>query len=132
LGSGAVLLMWLVGERGPGTGSAALLGAAAWSGALGAVLLVGLGSTATCKFSCGARWGILLALPILSCGALLFLSTHWMPFGDFVEGDQVLRSLPCGSIALLTGSIVSGGILMLWRRTDPFSPGLSGALVGLL
>lgn len=132
LGTGAVLLLWVVGGRGPGTSSAALLGAAAWGGVLSTVLLLGLGSTASGRSPCGARWALLFALPILFCGGLMLLSTHWVPLGDFLGTDQVLKSLPCGSVALGSGAIVSGGIMMLWRHTDPFSPGLSGALVGLL
>ncbi|HEY3499230.1 MAG TPA: NrsF family protein, partial [Polyangiaceae bacterium] len=29
------------------------------------------------------------------------------------------------------GALVTGGVLLLWRRTDPMSPGVSGALAGL-
>jgi hypothetical protein len=38
----------------------------------------------------------------------------------------------CGTFALIVGAIASGGTLYVWRRTDPLTPGLSGALAGLL
>ncbi|NLE87494.1 MAG: DUF1109 family protein [Myxococcales bacterium] len=132
LGTGTVLLLWIVGGRGPDTLNAVLLGTAAWGGVLGAVLLLGLGRTGTCPASAGARWAMLILLPIAFCGGLMFVSQHMLPMTDFFRADQVWRVLPCGSLALGIGALVSGGIMLLWRRTDPFSPGLSGALVGLL
>lgn len=132
LGIGAVVLLWIVGGQGPGTMTAALLGAAAWGCVLGGVLLLGLRSTGTCRASSGSRWALLLMLPLAFCGGLLLLSSHVLPMMDFFGSEKVWHILPCGSIALGTGALVSGGIMLLWRRTDPFSPGLSGALVGLL
>lgn len=133
LGTSAVLLLWMVGERGPDTSSAVLLGAAAWGGTLGMVLLLGLGRTATCHSTCPSRWMLLILLPALFYGGLHLLGSRVLSVSEFFgSADQVWRILPCGSLALGTGGLVSGGIMLLWRRTDPFSPGLSGALVGLL
>lgn len=132
LGIGAVVLLGLVGGRSPSTMSAALLGVAAWGAVLGGVLLLGLRSTGTCRASSAPRWALLLMLPLAFCGGLLLFGTHVLPLADFFGTEHVLSILPCGSVALATGALVSGGIMLLWRHTDPFSPGLSGALVGLL
>src|SRR5690606_8749996 len=118
LGTGTVLLLWIVGGRGPDTLNAVLLGTAAWGGVLGAVLLLGLGRTGTCPASAGARWAMLILLPIAFCGGLMFVSQHMLPMTDFFRADQVWRVLPCGSLALGIGALVSGGIMLLWRRTD--------------
>jgi hypothetical protein len=61
---------------------------------------------------------------------LSLAATESVPFHEFLVAhtDSTLR---CGLHALLSGAIVSGGVMMLWRHTDPFTPGLSGALVGL-
>ena len=30
------------------------------------------------------------------------------------------------------GALVAGGALFAWRRTDPYTPGISGALIGVV
>lgn len=131
-GTGAVGLLWMVGGRGPSTLNTVLLGAAAWGGVLGAVLLLGVGRTGNCRAGAGMRWAMLFVLPVAFCAGLMFVSQRVVPITDFFGSDQIWRIVPCGSLALGIGALVSGGIMLLWRRTDPFSPGLSGALVGLL
>jgi hypothetical protein len=46
-----------------------------------------------------------------------------------MQTEGIMR---CTLWSLLFGSVVAGTVLTLWRRTDPFDPGVSGALAGLV
>jgi hypothetical protein len=35
-------------------------------------------------------------------------------------------------VALFFGALIAGGALVAWRRTDPYNPGISGAMIGLV
>lgn len=111
---------------------AVALGVAAWSIVLGLVLFLGLGSAPGRRPSSRVRFAFVVAIPVLVLGAFAALATHVSSFGEFVGGNGVWGALPCCGHALGCGAAISGAILLLWRRTDPFSPGLTGALVGLV
>jgi hypothetical protein len=63
---------------------------------------------------------------------LTLASTSMLSVGRFVhEPGSVRSTVVCGVHALLFGVFATVALLALWRRTDPFSPGLSGAIAGL-
>jgi hypothetical protein len=111
---------------------AVALGVGAWSIVLGLVLFLGLGTLPGRRPSRGLRLALVLGIPLLVLIGLAAVATHISSFGEFVEGSGMMGALPCCGHALGVGALISGAILLLWRRTDPFSPGLTGALVGLV
>lgn len=128
------LLVYLsYGEQRPeGALRAALLGAAGWGIVQAAVLFVGLARPPGKRASRRARLLIAVTVPIAFLTYLAFEGTRWLPLGTFVHTNAAGHAVACGLHALLFGAIVSGGTLLIWRRTDPLSPGLSGALAGLV
>jgi hypothetical protein len=55
-----------------------------------------------------------------------------VPFSEFLSAARLERTANCGTVSLIVSALASGGVLMLWRGTDPLTPGLSGALAGLV
>ncbi|MEZ4220260.1 MAG: NrsF family protein [Polyangiaceae bacterium] len=117
-------------ERPEGALRAALFGAAGWAVVLLAVLSVGLLRPPGRR----SRMRLLLAatVPAVFFGYLAFAASSQLPLGEFFTSGHGGGALGCGLHALLFGAIVGGGTLYLWRGTDPLSPRLSGALVGLV
>jgi hypothetical protein len=75
---------------------------------------------------------MVLLVPLLFVAHLCAASTSLLPFDDFLVAPRSLRStVVCGIHALLFGAMASAALFILWRRTDPFSPRLTGALTGL-
>jgi hypothetical protein len=109
-----------------------VVGTAAWSVVLGLVLFAGLGSAPGTRPTRPLRFGLLVALPALFLLGLAALATHIRSAGEFFGRGGLTGALPCSLHAFVSGALISGAILLLWRRTDPFSPGLTGALVGLV
>jgi hypothetical protein len=128
------LLVYLTYGRARPEGAlrAALLGAAGWGIVQAAVLFVGLARPPGKRVSRRARLLIAVTVPIAFLAYLAFEGTRWLPLGAFVHTHAAGHAMACGLHALLFGAIVSGGTLLIWRRTDPLSPGLSGALAGLV
>jgi len=111
---------------------AGLLGALGWSVVLGLTLLVGLASPPGRRPRAALRWAIAVAVPLLF---LLFLQkTAWSldSFATFTDQAHVQHTLRCGGVCFVVGAAMSSGVMLLWRGTDPLTPGLSGALLGLV
>src|SRR5262249_47726656 len=53
-------------------------------------------------------------------------------FSGFLNGPEFRHTIHCGLLTMLFGGLVLSGGLMIWRRTDPIQPALSGALIGLV
>jgi len=109
-----------------------LLGALGWSVVLGVTLLVGLASPPGRRPRAMLRWGIAVAIPLLF---FVFLAnTAWarVPFQQFAHGAMAEHAWRCGGICFVVGAVMSSGVMLLWRGTDPLTPGLSGALLGLV
>lgn len=119
-------------QRPEGAFRAALLGAVGWGIVQAAVLFVGLARPPGKRVSRRVRLLIAVTVPIAFLGYLAFEGTSWLPLATFVHTHAADSAMTCGLHALLFGAIVSGGTLLIWRRTDPLSPGLSGALAGLV
>lgn len=74
----------------------------------------------------GPRRGLLAALAIGTLLVLTGLAESFLHMGEDFRAPVV----KCATHALLTGSIALACLLWIWRRTDPFSPLLTGALLG--
>ena len=75
---------------------------------------------------------MLFGLPVLFIGNLALLSTEHLAFAKFTSGYSGGHAIGCAGVALLMGALVAAGALFAWRRTDPYTPGISGALIGMV
>lgn len=109
-----------------------LLGALVWGAVQAVVLWVGLSRPPGRRPPRSLRW---VAIGSVLVGFLVFLTvkgTHALTFHGFLEEPGSVHSAAvCGVHALLFGSLAAAALLALWRGTDPFSPGLTGAVAGL-
>lgn len=119
-------------QRPEGALRAALLGAAGWGIVQAFVLFVGFARPPGKRVSRRVRLLIAVTVPIAFLAYLALEGTRWLPLGTFVHTAAADKAMHCGLHALLFGAIIAGGTLLIWRRTDPLSPGLSGALAGLV
>jgi hypothetical protein len=111
---------------------AGLYGALGWSAVLGATLLVGLASPPGQRPRAWVRWAVAAAIPLVFFAYLVQTAWAGVPFGVFAEGGRAEHAVRCGAICFGVGAVMSGGVMLLWRGTDPLTPGLSGALLGLV
>jgi hypothetical protein len=109
----------------------ALIGALGWGLVHAAVLSVTLARPPGRRGSRALRIGFAVGLPLLFFGYLALAATSRLTIGQFLH-EGLGRAGECSFYSLLFGAIAAGGTLLLWRRTDPLTPGLSGALAGLL
>jgi hypothetical protein len=73
-----------------------------------------------------ANRGLLLAL-------LLVAWTAWVASGLHETGLETaftMESVGCGLRSLFVGALAFAGFAFIWRKTDPWSPRLTGALFG--
>jgi hypothetical protein len=108
-----------------------ILVAGAWLAIVPLTLALGVGD---CRHETRTRrWAWVLLVPVTFYIYLVASSDSRLPFTHFLT-DASARSaaLMCGSIAFFTGVGTFAAILHLWRRTDPFNPQLSGALIGVV
>lgn len=126
---GALIALGLVQKQEAATLRATILGAAGWGVVHLAVLLAGLARPPGKRGSRELRWGVALGLPLVFF-VYLALSAHTtLPLSRFLQEDT--HAPTCGLFTLMFGAAAAGGTLLVWRRTDPLTPGLSGALAGL-
>ncbi|MGC4064349.1 MAG: NrsF family protein [Polyangiaceae bacterium] len=110
----------------------ALFGALTWGLVQASVLFVGYGRPPGRRATRNLRWAMVLLVPALFIAHLCAASTSLLDFGDFLVATRSVRStVVCGIHAILFGAMASAALFVLWRRTDPFSPRLTGALTGL-
>jgi hypothetical protein len=64
-------------------------------------------------------------------GFLWSSSDHHLAVIEFFAGPMLGTAARCGAVALVVGGITALTTFVIWRRTDPFTPRLSGAIVGL-
>lgn len=110
----------------------ALYGAVGWLGAQAVLVFVGLARPPGKRGSRALRLGLLIGLPLLFIGYVALISTEQFGLDKFTKGYSGGHAIGCGGIALLMGALVAGGALFAWRRTDPYTPGISGALIGVV
>jgi hypothetical protein len=112
--------------------SSALYGVAGWAIIQALVLMFGLARPPGRKPARAVRLVIAVVVPIVFLGYLASTASAKLPFDTFSHGATATHAVSCGLASLFLGALVSGGVLLLWRGTDPLTPGLSGALVGLV
>jgi hypothetical protein len=129
LGGGMVMLRWHQAEHPQRVNI--LLGSLAWAGALLFVLVLGVGPQSASRGP--LRRSLAVGVPLLLFGYLAGCSTSWLSLGGFLaDSGQRFMALRCGAMALGIGAACSASVLYVWRRSDPFSPQLSGTLAGLV
>jgi hypothetical protein len=119
-------------NRPSGVMRTALFGAMGWLGAQAVLLFVTLVRPPGKRGSRVLRIAMLLAMPLLFVGYLALVSSYQVPLAKFAQGYSGGHALGCGIVALLLGALVAAGAIFAWRRTDPYTPGLSGALIGMV
>jgi hypothetical protein len=128
-----LLIVWGVSSGSAGaTLSSALYGAAGWAIIQTLVLVFGLARPPGRKPARAVRLVIAVVVPIAFLGYIATTASAKLPFETFSQGATASHAMGCGLFSLFVGSLVSGGVLLLWRGTDPLTPGISGALVGLV
>lgn len=136
LSGGVLAFLLYVGLRHTGQSDsalrAALFGAAGWALVQAMVLIVGLARPPGKRISRTARLGIAVTVPVLFLAYLAFAAQQRLPVGEFLSHGHAGYAVGCGLHALLFSAIAAGGTLFVWRGTDPLTPGLSGALAGLV
>lgn len=110
----------------------ALVGAVVWGVVQGAVLFVGYGSPPGRRAKRIARWGF-IGLVLASFVAHLSLAARTrLSIPEFASVHHSVRgTVVCGVHSLIFGLMAMSVLFYLWRRTDPFSPRLTGAVTGL-
>jgi len=111
---------------------AAIAGALVWGIAQASVIVVGLGRAPGRRSHRFARWAVVVAVPLAFFVHLTIASDAMLPIREFVTAPHSIRhTLVCGVHALIFGILAIATLFVLWRKTDPFSPRLSGAVAGL-
>lgn len=109
-----------------------LYGALGWAVVLGLVLLFGLARPPGRRPAAVLRIVVAVLVPVAFFIYLKLTSAGQLPLETFAQGGTAQHAIGCGMICLLVGALVTGAVLLLWRGTDPLTPGVSGALVGLV
>ena len=78
------------------------------------------------------RLALLIGVPVLFIGYLALVSTEQFAFAKFAQGYPAGHAIGCGLVALFFGALVAGGAMFAWRGTDPYNPGISGAMIGMV
>jgi len=128
---GASLLV-LSGRSLSGLTAAALWGAMGWAVVQTVILFL---SFARQHKGSGARlrWGLALLVPVAFLGYLTMIRSSTPALATFLgQPESTRHMLHCGAFSFVVGAAVAFGIVLLWRRTDPFTPRLSGSLAGLI
>jgi predicted membrane channel-forming protein YqfA (hemolysin III family) len=118
--------------RGSGVVHTAAFGALGWLGAQGVMVFLALARPPGKRGSRALRVALLVALPVLFVAYLAFISTEQFDLAKFSEASFAGHAAGCGAVALLFGALIAGGALVAWRHTDPYNPGLSGAIIGMV
>ncbi len=110
--------LWLIG------------GGSAFALVFGAALLAGVVPGSKRRVGLGLRRGLLGALALGLFGLLALSASEFAPWATVFDAAGCRQALGCGMHALLTGVLGVAGLLWIWRGTDPFTPGATGAVFG--
>lgn len=119
-------------HRPSGVVRTALYGAMGWLGAQALLVFLTLVRPPGKRGSRALRLGLLVGVPVLFVCYLALVSGEQVALAKFAQGASGAHALGCGLIALFMGALVAGGAMVAWRGTDPYSPGISGALIGMV
>ncbi|HTM44701.1 MAG TPA: NrsF family protein [Polyangiaceae bacterium] len=123
-------VLLLARQRLSGVTAAALWGATGW--ALIQVLVLVFGLTRQRGSSARVRVGLALLVPTAFFGYLTLIRSSTSSFSEFVQQpQQTQHAMHCGLFSFVIGSVAAVSIMLLWRRTDPFTPRITGSLAGL-
>lgn len=128
----ALLLLTSNATRHSETFQGALIGAAGWAIVQSFVLWLAFAKPPGRRLAPLTRVAIALVLPLLFIGYVVLAAPEWVPFSEFLSTHRLERTASCSVVSLLASALASGGVLFVWRGTDPLTPGLSGALAGLV
>ncbi len=106
----------------------ALYGTLGWVSVVLGVLVVGLARPPGRRVARPIRVVLAMAVPIVFLVYLALLASSILPLGQAVRHASMVS---CGLHTLVSSAAVALCMMLPWRRTDPFSPGLTGALFGL-
>jgi hypothetical protein len=109
-----------------------LYGALGWLGAQAVLVFVALVRPPGKRGSRALRLGLLLGVPLVFVSYLALMSGEQLAFSKFTQGYSGGHAIGCGLVALVMGALVAGGAMFAWRGTDPYNPGLSGAMIGMV
>jgi hypothetical protein len=110
----------------------ALGGALVWGIAQASVIIVGFGRSTGKRVHRWLRWGVVLAVSGAFFLHLTLASDSTLPIRDFLTAPRSIHhTVVCGVHALIFGTLAIAALFFVWRRSDPFSPRLSGAVSGL-
>lgn len=109
-----------------------LLAAAALSLSVGGLLLAGAVPGKSAGFGSNARRSLFFGLTIFAFTALALEAESFLSMREFLEPTSTKHAAQCATHSLVGGVVGSTLLMFLWRRTDPFTPGLTGAGLGLL
>jgi len=112
--------------------STALFGAVGWLGAQAILVFATLARPPGKRGSRALRIGLLLGVPVAFTAYLGLVSTERFAFAKFSHGYPAAHAVGCGLVALLFGALAAGGAMFAWRKTDPYNPGISGAMIGMV
>jgi len=128
-GLAALLAAGLWDHREPGGGSESVLWAAlGWVSVVSVVLGVGVARPPGKRSAWTTRLLVATLVPLSFCVYLALATSETLSL-DHALHDR--GTMGCGLYTLLTSALVALGIMLPWRRTDPVSPALTGALLGL-
>lgn len=112
-----------------GSGTASVLyGALGWASVLLVVLGIGVARPPGRRLGWGSRMLVATLVPLFFFVYLAFGARDTLPLNHALDDGGTLG---CGLFTLLSSAIVTLGVIAPWRRTDPFNPRLTGALLGL-
>ena len=113
--------------------SVGVLGALAWVIVQLLVLIMGLGTAPGKPGGTRRRMIMAVTVPTLFLVYLACMGTgHGSPSTLFSEAAACVYTAKCALFCFGLGAVASGGLFFLWKRSDPFGPGASGALLGLV
>lgn len=110
----------------------AVLAAAALCLSVGGLLLAGVVPGETRSMGLSVRKGLVGLLSVTAFTALALKAESFLSLQQFTEPGSLHRATACAAHSLMSGVLGATALLFVWRQTDPFSPGLTGAFLGLL
>lgn len=122
----------LTEHRVSGVVRTAMFGAMGWLGAQALLVFVALARPPGKRGSRPLRIALLVAVPLVFVAYLGLISNEHFGFAKFSAAQTAGHAAGCGLVALFMGALIAGGALVAWRRTDPYTPGLSGAMIGMV
>jgi hypothetical protein len=122
----------LTDHRPSGVVRTAMFGAMGWLGAQAVLVFVTLVRPPGKRGSRALRLGLVIGVPLLFIAYLGLISTEHFALAKFTQGQPAGHAIGCGLVALFFGALIAAGALVAWRKTDPYNPGLSGAMIGMV